>query len=343
MSPQPKILLLYTGGTIGMVKDAASGTLKPFKFSNLLKQIPDLSLMNCQIATDSLDAPIDSSNMSVDHWQRLAKRIAIDYHKYDGFVVLHGSDTMAYSSSALSFMFKNLSKPVIFTGSQLPIGIPRSDARENLLTSIEIALARNEEGGPKVPEVAVYFENNLFRGNRLHKISTQDFKAFQSMNYPKLAEAGVKIKYHNNYIFKGTSGSFSLNSNMSRNVGVLTAFPGMAPAFALPILENTQLNGLIFRTFGSGNTPTDSWLLQALEKCIKRGTQVINASQCDGGGVFMGQYESGRALLDLGVVSALDMTFEAAITKLMHLLPFGLSADDFKEQYETSLRGELSS
>lgn len=343
MSPQAKILLLYTGGTIGMVKDAKSGTLKPFKFANLLKQIPDLNLMNCQIATDSLDAPIDSSNMSVDHWQRLAKRIASDYHNYDGFVVLHGSDTMAYSSSALSFMFKNLSKPVIFTGSQLPIGIPRSDARENLLTSIEIALAKNEEGGPKVPEVAVYFENNLFRGNRLHKISTQDFKAFQSMNYPKLAEAGVKIKYHNNYIFKGTSGSFSLNAKLSRNVGVLTVFPGMAASFALPVLENTHLEGLVFRTFGSGNTPTDSWLLKAIEKCIKRGTHVVNASQCDGGGVFMGQYESGRALLDLGVVSALDMTFEAAITKLMYLLPFGLSANDFKEQYENSLRGELSS
>ena len=342
MTYTSSILLLYTGGTIGMVADPKTGSLKPFEFSNLLKQIPELNQMNCRIDTDSLDAPIDSSNMSPDHWHRLAKRIEKDYYHYDGFVVLHGSDTMAYTSSALSFMFENLSKPVILTGSQLPIGIPRSDARENLLTSLEIALAKNEEGGPRVPEVAVYFEYDLLRGNRLHKISTQDFEAFQSMNYPRLAEAGVRIQFSDNYIFKGSSGSFRTHTQMSAKVGVLTAFPGLAPEFALPVINNPHTEGLVYRTFGSGNTPTHPWLLKALEEAVKRGVKVINLSQCDGGGVFMGQYESSRALLDIGVISAQDMTFESAITKLMHLLPLGLSADEFKQQYESNLRGELT-
>jgi L-asparaginase len=326
-----------------MVQNAKTGSLKPFNFENLLKQIPELAQMDCQIDTDSLDSPIDSSNINLSHWKRLARRIEKDYHQYDGFVVLHGSDTMAYTSSALSFMFSNLSKPVIFTGSQLPIGIPRSDARENLLTSLEIATAKNEEGGPRVPEVAVYFENHLFRGNRLHKISTQDFEAFQSLNYPLLAQAGVNIRFFDNYIHQGTTGSFSLQEQMNTKVGVLTAFPGMTAPLAQPLLDNPVMEGLIYRTFGSGNTATHRWLLKALEKCIKRGVPVVNISQCAGGGVFMAQYESGRALQEMGVISANDMTFEAALTKFMHLLPQNLAAYDFKLAYETSLRGELSS
>lgn len=342
MSEAGKILLLYTGGTIGMILDEKTGSLKPFRFSNLLEQIPELRLMNCQIDTDSLDSPIDSSSLGPEHWKRLANRIYKDYYHYDGFVVLHGSDTMAYTSSALSFMLQNLSKPVILTGSQLPIGIPRTDARENLLTAIEMALARNDEGGTRVPEVAVYFEYDLMRGNRLHKISTQDFEAFQSFNYPKLAEAGVKIKYNDNYIARSSLGSFSVNTNLNTKVGVLTIFPGMGPEFVHPTLGNEDLEGIIIRSFGSGNIPDQPWLMQALEKAITRGTKVVNITQCDGGGVFMGQYESSRTLLNMGVLSAFDMTFEAALTKLMHLLPQDLTNEQFKELYETSLNGELS-
>lgn len=341
MSSRAKILMLYTGGTIGMIKDQL-GSLQPFEFHNLLQQIPELNQLNCDIDTDSLDAPIDSSNLGPDHWQRLAQRIAAGYHEYDGFVVLHGSDTMAYTASALSFMFHNLSKPVIFTGSQLPIGIPRSDARENLLTTIEIALAKNEEGGARVPEVAVYFEYDLFRGNRLHKRSTQDFEAFQSMNYPKLAEAGVRIKYHDNYIARSSPGPFHLDPALDPQVGILSAFPGMQSHFALPVLENPKLKALIYRTFGSGNSPDAAWLMQGLKQFIDRGGKVINITQCEGGGVFQGQYASSRALLEMGVISAQDMTMEAAITKLMHLLPKDLDQAAFKENYERNLKGELN-
>lgn len=341
MSAVAKILMLYTGGTIGMIKDRF-GTLQPFEFENLLLQIPELNQLHCQIDTDSLDAPIDSSNMGPNHWQRLAKRIAEGYHQYDGFVVLHGSDTMAYTASALSFMFHNLSKPVILTGSQLPIGIPRSDARENLLTAIDIALAKNAEGGARVPEVAVYFEYDLMRGNRLHKRSTQDFEAFESMNYPKLAEAGVRIKYHDNYIARSSPGPFQLDLPLDTSVGILSAFPGMQSHFALPVLENPALKAILYRTFGSGNSPDAPWLMKGIGQFIERGGTVINITQCEGGGVFQGQYASSRALLEMGVLSAQDMTMEAAISKLMHLLPKGLERQAFKEKYERNLKGELS-
>ena len=336
-----RILMLYTGGTIGMIRNA-KGALMPFEFSNLLEQIPELKQLRCEIDTDALDTPIDSSNMSPQHWARLARRIEQDYHQYDGFVILHGSDTMAYSSSALSFMLQNLSKPVVFTGSQLPIGIPRSDARENLLTAIEIALAKNDEGGARVPEVAVYFEYDLFRGNRLHKMSSEDFEAFQSMNYPKLAEAGVRIKYNETYIHPGSSGSFSTETEMDTRVGIITAFPGMTEAYVRGLTENDRLEALIYRTFGSGNSPDSPWLLEALRDFRLSGRTVVNISQCDGGGVSMGQYESSRALLEMGVISALDMTFEAALTKLMFLLPQELRENELRELYEANLKGELT-
>lgn len=341
MPDTSRILMLYTGGTIGMMQDPKSGSLKPFDFQRLLDQIPEIRHFDCEITTDSLDRPIDSSDMKPQHWIRLAKRIATGYHDYDGFVILHGSDTMAYSSSALSFLLENLGKPVIFTGSQLPIGITRSDARENLLTTLEIALARNDNK-PIVPEVAVYFEYDLFRGNRIHKISTEDFEAFQSLNYPKLAEAGVHIKFNNNYISPIPQTELKLHDAMDENIGVLTVFPGMGQAYVQAVLNTPGLKGLVLRSFGSGNAPTDQWFIKTLESAIKKGVHVVNISQCNGGGVIQGKYEASKGLKEIGVISGGDMTFEAGLTKLMFLLAQNLSEGEFRKAYETNLRGELS-
>lgn len=341
MSAESKILILYTGGTIGMVADEGSGALRPYAFENLLAYLPELGRLPCQLDTDTFDEPIDSANIVPADWARLANRIACDYYQYDGFVILHGSDTLAFTSSALSFMLENLSKPVILTGSQLPVGIPRSDARENLLTALEIALARNEEGGARVPEVAVYFEYDLLRGNRLHKASSMDFEAFQSVNYPKLAEAGVQIRYNDKYIARSSTGAFSVNDHWNDQVGVLTFYPGINSHYAACILDNPKLQAVILRTFGSGNIPGSAWLLDKLRAAIGRGVKLINLSQCDGGGVFPGQYESGRALLEMGVLNAGDMTFEAALTKAMHLLgQEDLSEDTFRQLYQANLKGE---
>lgn len=342
MPHSSKILMLYTGGTIGMMKDPQTGALRPFDFQRLLHQIPELAEMDCEIHTDSLDKPIDSSNIKPEHWVRMAQRIAQDYTHYDAFVILHGSDTMAYSASALSFLLKNLSKPVIFTGSQLPIGITRSDARENLLTTIEIALARREDNLAMIPEVAIYFEYDLFRGNRTHKSSTEDFEAFQSLNYPKLAEAGVHIKYHQAYIHHPSKDSLEVYGRFEEEVGVLTMFPGISPSFVEAVLANKKMKGLVLRTFGSGNAPTKSWLLKALEKTAKKGVPIVNISQCNGGGVIQGKYEASKGLLEMGVISGGDMTFEAGITKMMHLLGEGCEGEAFRKNYEKSLRGELT-
>ncbi len=336
-----KILMLYTGGTIGMMTDPETGGLKPFDFEHLLEQIPEIRLLDCEIETDSLDRPIDSSDMKPEHWLRLAKRIYDGYNQYDGFVILHGSDTMAYSSSALSFLIENLAKPVVFTGAQLPIGISRSDARENLLTALEIALARRKDNLAMIPEVAVYFEYALFRGNRIHKMSTEDFEAFQSLNYPKLAEAGVHIKYNHSFIEHPTKDSIKLYDKLEPNIGVLTVFPGMQESFIKPVIENPSIKGLLIRTFGSGNAPTDPWFLETVHEAINRGVKVVNISQCSGGGVIQGKYEASRALKQMGVISSGDMTFEAGLTKMMFLLA-NFPAKDFAVLYQTNLRGELS-
>lgn len=336
-----KILMLYTGGTIGMVKDPETGGLMPFDFEHLLEQIPEISQMDCQIDTDSLDRPIDSSDMKPEHWIRLAKRIYDGYAHYDGFVILHGSDTMAYSASALSFLLENLAKPVIFTGSQLPIGITRSDARENLLTALEIAITRRQDSLAMIPEVAVYFEYALYRGNRIHKMSTEDFEAFQSLNYPKLAEAGVHIKYNESFIAHPAKDSLIIYDQLVSDIGILTVFPGMLPEFVKPVVENPNLSGLILRTFGSGNAPTDPWFLELVHEAIDRGVKVVNISQCDGGGVRQGKYEASRALRDMGVISGGNMTFEAGLIKMMFLLA-NFPNEQFAELYQTNLRGELS-
>lgn len=341
MNRLPKVLMLYTGGTIGMIRKEADGPYMPFALENLLKHIPELERFDCELTADSFDDPIDSSNMQLEHWQRIASRIERDYDAYDAFMILHGSDTMAYTSSALSFMLHNLSKPVILTGSQLPIGIPRSDARENIISSLEIALARNDEGGALVPEVAVYFEYDLYRGNRLQKVSSQDFEAFQSPNYPKLAEAGVRIKFNRNAIASSSIGAFKVNTQLESSVGVLTCFPGMTEALIAGYLDNSAMKALIIRSFGSGNAPDLPWLLKGLATLVKRGIPVINVSQCLAGEVDMIKYQAGRNYLDIGVIGAGDMTFEAALTKTMYLLGQGLPVEEFKSQFALNLKGEL--
>lgn len=342
MSEQTKILMLYTGGTIGMIQDENNQSLIPFNFEHLLDRIPEIKQMDCQIDTDSLDKPIDSSNIKPEHWLRLSERIVRDYEDYDAFVILHGSDTMAYTSSALSFLLDHISKPVILTGSQLPIGVARSDARENLLTTLEIAMAKKENGSAMVPEVAVYFEYDLFRGNRIHKASAEDFEAFESLNYPKLASAGVHIKFNPEYILAPSTLPICTSDNMEERVGILSMFPGITPSFVKSVLSNTDLKGFIIRTFGSGNAPMDDWLIEEIHTTIKRGIPVVNISQCSGGGVRLGKYEASKALKEIGVISGGDMTLEAGLTKMMYLLPKYPLLTDFKKVYETNLRGELT-
>jgi L-asparaginase len=337
-----KILLLYTGGTIGMMQDEHSGALRPFDFDQLLAQIPEIGHYSCEIDTFSLNKPVDSSNIKPDHWVRLARRIYEGYAYYDGFVILHGSDTMAFSASALSFMLENLAKPVILTGSQLPIGITRSDARENLLTAIEIALARRSNSLAMIPEVALYFENNLLRGNRSHKISTEDFMAFRSLNYPELAEVGVHIKYNEAAIGLPSKDSLILHEKMDGAISILTMFPGLTPSYVEAVLGDANMKGLILRSFGSGNIPTDDWLLRDLKETIDRGVEVVNISQCSGGTVEQGKYETSKALKEMGVIPAGDMSFESGLTKMMYLLGHGFRGNDFRRLYETNLRGELT-
>lgn len=342
MSSLRRILILYTGGTIGMIKKGDDEAYHPFSFENLSSYIPELQGFPADLHADSFDEPLDSSNMSPEHWQRIASRIEADYYNYDAFLVLHGSDTMAYTASALSFMLHNLAKPVILTGSQLPVGIPRSDARENILTSLEIATATNNEGGPLVPEVAVYFEYNLYRGNRVQKVSSQDFEAFRSPNYPLLAEAGVQIKYNRQNIRSASIGRFEVFPDLESRIAIVPCFPGLHPDLIKPLIENPENRAILFLTYGSGNAPGLDWLLDSLAEVIAKGVPVINVSQCAAGEVEMAKYEAGRKFQEIGLIGAGDMLLEAALTKTMHLLGRGLSGSDFSQAFRSDLRGELS-
>jgi L-asparaginase len=340
-SHKPKILLIYTGGTIGMVKDFETGALKSFDFNELLSKIPELHLLDCQIETHSFDIPIDSSNMNISNWQKMAKIIEKNYSNFDGFVVLHGSDTMSYSASALSFMLENLSKPVIFTGSQLPIGDLRTDAKENLITAIQVASLQIDKQ-PALQEVCLYFEYKLYRGNRTTKISAEHFNAFASPNFPELAESGVHLKVNKDLILKAKpTQKLKVHTNFDDNVAILKIFPGinknvLATFFAIP-----NLKGIVLETYGSGNAPTEEWFVQILEKAINNNIHVINVTQCSGGTVSMGNYETSTQLKNIGVISGKDITTEAAITKLMYLLGQNLEHKSFKNLFETEIRGEM--
>lgn len=320
------VLLIYTGGTIGMWADPRTGALRPMDLGHLEEQVPELGRVGVRLASVAFEQPIDSSDMRPEHWARIARIIGDNHDKHDGFVVLHGSDTMAYTASALSFLLEGLSKPVILTGSQLPIGTIRTDAKENLITAIEIAASKDEQGRAMVPEVAVYFEYRLFRGNRTVKVHAERFEAFRSPNWPVLAEAGVRINYDRSAILPHRAGPLAVHERVDDRVAIVRLFPGIRAAWVRHALALPDLRAAVLTTFGSGNGPTDPDFIAALREARERGVILFNVTQCVGGRVEQGRYMTGRAFAEMGMVPCADMTVEAAVTKAMFLL--GRRADD---------------
>ena len=340
---QSKVLLIYTGGTIGMNRNPQTGALEPFNFEHLLLRVPELKQFNMQIDTHQFNPPIDSSDMSPQLWTDLSHVIADNYDQYDGFVVLHGTDTMAYTASALSYMLENLTKPVIFTGSQLPIGQLRTDGKENLITSIEIAAAKDEEGHARVPEVGIYFNGHLLRGNRTTKQSADEFNAFESFNFPHLVDAGVNITYHEERILKPDwNNPMTPHFRLDNNVIIFSLFPGIREDLIRHIIHTPNLKAIVMRTFGSGNAPQRPWLLNALKEGSKNGKVIVNISQCMQGCVEMGRYDTGFQLKEAGVVSGYDSTVESAVTKLMFLQSHYNDPEKVRDMMNRSIRGEIT-
>ncbi|MFO7257197.1 MAG: asparaginase [Bacteroidota bacterium] len=337
--PRGSVLVIYTGGTFGMAFDG-SGTLVPFDFSRILGYLPPLKHLALELNVVSFETPIDSSNMGPDHWRIIAEVIRDEYDRNDGFVVLHGTDTMAYTASALSFMLEGLSKPVVFTGAQLPVSEPRSDARENLITAIEIASAK-KDGKAIVPEVCIYFDYELLRGNRSRKVESMQFDAFDSGNYPLLAKAGVKIDYNHSAIRQAPEGPLRLHTRVDPRIAILKLFPGITREAVRSVLRTPDVRGVVLETYGSGNAPTLPWLVAELADAIARGVVVLNISQCPGGMVILGRYETSKELLRIGVIGGSDLTTEAAVTKMMILMG-EYDRDRAVELIQTSLAGEMS-
>ena len=337
-----KVLLIYTGGTIGMIKDPETRALKPFDFEQITKEVPELNKFECEIDTFSFESPLDSSNMNPEIWVQIAEIIEDKYALYDGFVVLHGSDTMAFTASALSFMLHGLNKPVILTGSQLPIGTIRTDGKENLITAIEIAAAK-KANNPLVPEVAIYFEYNLYRGNRTTKLNSEDFEAFDSFNYPLLAEAGIKIKYNTrNILDLDAESKLNVFKVFDKNVASLKLFPGITKEFVTHFMKTPSLKAIVLETFGSGNAMSEEWFLSLLKQAIDKGIVIVNVTQCKRGSVDQAKYETGSGLEAIGVISGGDITFEAAITKLMLLLGGKTITEKIKTKFLSPFCGEIS-
>ena len=340
---QTRILLIYTGGTIGMNRNPLTGALEPFDFEHLLSRVPELAQFKIEIATYQFSPPIDSSDMSPDFWVKLASLIDKSYDQYDGFVILHGTDTMSYTASALSFMLQNLTKPVILTGSQLPIGLLRTDGKENLITSIEIAAARHQDGTAMVPEVTVYFNGHLMRGNRTTKQSADEFNAFESFNYPHLVDAGVNITYHRERILQPQwDKPLTPHFRLDNNVIIFSLFPGIREDLIRHIIHTPNLKAIVMRTFGSGNAPQSPWLLQALREGCRHGKVIVNISQCMQGRVEMGRYDTGFRLQEAGVISGRDSTVESAVTKLMFLQSHYDDPDQVRYWMNRSIRGEIT-
>ncbi len=336
-----KLLLIYTGGTIGMVKDT-NGSLVPYNISEIFKHVPEISRLNVQIDTISMKPLIDSSNTKPEFWLDILKILKQNYYIYDGFVVLHGTDTMAYTASAISFLIENNQKPIIFTGSQLPISELRTDGRENLITSLTIAAAKLSNGMPVVPEVCIYFENKLTRANRTTKYSTNLFNAFISPNYPNLANAGIEITYNFPYINYLSTEQTTFNDKLETNVTIIKLYPGISEEIFNYLLAVNNLKGIVLETYGSGNAPTDKWFLKGIAKAIEKEICILNVTQCLIGGIKMGTYETSSKMLELGVIDGKDMTTEAAVTKLMYLLRKNYTYQETLYFLQSSLRGEIT-
>lgn len=340
---RPRVLLIYTGGTIGMVRNEETGALENLNFDHLLENVPELQHFDYHISTYTFNPPIDSSDMGQEHWTKLVKIINYNYNQVDGFVILHGTDTMAYTASALSFMLENLGKPVILTGSQLPIGTLRTDGKENLITAIEMAAARREDGSPRCPEVCIYFKERLMRGNRTTKINAEQFNAFKSFNYPNLAEAGITIKWNDHAIRRPDPNKpFMPHYTADPNVVVLTLFPGITRHLVHAVLNIPENKAVVLRTFGAGNAPQLEWFREELKDARDRGVLMVNITQCQSGSVHMGLYETSLPLLESGVISGYDSTPECAITKLMFLLRKERPVEELRRLINTNLAGEIT-
>ncbi len=342
MAKIPHILIIYTGGTIGMTKHYKTNTLRAFNFENIYKKIPELNLLNCSIEAISFEEPLDSSNMNPYYWEKIADIIRLHYDRVDGFVVLHGSDTMSYTASAVSFMFENLCKPVIFTGSQLPIGDLRTDAKENMITAIEIA-ASQKNGKPIVTEVCVYFEYKLYRANRTTKTSSEQFEAFSSPNYTDLAVSGVNLKFNTKALLKPDCEKKLIYRKIdNHNILLLKLFPGISESVVRHFFAMPKIDGIIIEAFGSGNAPTYPWFLDLLKVALKKNIPIIDITQCVAGSVSLGKYETSAELQKMGLINGYDITTETAISKLMYLLSIKKTGVDLKESFEKPLRGEMT-